>query len=182
MHSPPWSQPRPGQELGLQWARSSASVGEASHLRSPEDPVRTKHRSGSRSVPAFVLTGELVSRLPASGTRIRPARALLVESPRENRHHFPRPALARSGLVSFPFLSARDFPNCVCLLSQERERKNPDSPFLSFGRGQSSPIFLKGNLFSEHSSSSSAVYSACIWPAASGRTFGWENKPISLAL
>lgn len=122
-------------------------------------PVRTKHQSDSRSALAFVLTGERVSWRPASGTRSRPARALLA--PEGAQAPLP-PSPAHSGLVSFPFLSARAFPNYICLLSLERERKNPDSPFFSFGRGQASPRVLKGYLFSEHSFSSSAVHSACI--------------------
>lgn len=36
-HSPMWSRPRPGGELGRQCARSSAPVGRASYLRGPED-------------------------------------------------------------------------------------------------------------------------------------------------
>lgn len=82
----------------------------------------TRHQSGSRSAPAFVLTGEQVSGRLASGTRIGPARALLASS---------RDLATPSPVHPPQTLPARAFPNYMCPLSLERGRQNPDSPFLA---------------------------------------------------
>lgn len=81
----------------------------------------TRHQSGSRSAPAFVLTGEQVSGRLASGTRTGPARALLASS------RDLAPPFACTPTLCQPELS----PNYMCPLSLERGRQNPDSPFLA---------------------------------------------------
>lgn len=115
-----WSQPRPGGELGLQRAQSSASVGEASYLRGPED-------TGEDCAPIrFSLGACLCSHWGAGflafGVRNQHSTHTQVAGP------FWRPG-SPTLLVSLTPSQPELSPSYICLLSSERESKNPDSPF-----------------------------------------------------